>query len=878
MPVSATTVTQYYTGIFRQAPSAAVSAAYQAMTNDAAALNSMLSAANVQVDPVVRLYQTAFNRVPDSAGMTAWVVPYSTGGITLQAIANGFTQSTEFTTLYPTSMSNAQFVGALYYNILQRTGEDAGINGWVNALNSGAQTRAQVLLGFSESAEFKALIGPNVDVFLTGTANNTATYTGSLFSQNGAGTTTTFTLSVNADGPGAVPPAVNTTGTSGADEYNGAVGANEAGSTLNSFDNIAGGSGTDTVNARVVAGGLITAPVMSSVEIVNVSNAANAGDGGINLASTTGVTNVNIVNAVVGSTTSITNISATGVTLGLDNADGTSQFNISGAASRTGTSDAYSITIANGSGSGGTPAVLDIDDGAGAADATFENVNIATSGAASYITPTLGASSYRVFTVTGTAAVATTAQAGQSQAYGLTIADAGGGNAMAALRTITASGMTGTGGINVVASGSTQTTLAFTGSGGNDRVVVAGAVANAANSFNLNGGAGTSDIVAVAGAITQYTSAANLTLVTTLNAAVANGFEGLEITQNDWTDLNANNVNFSNFVFSGTSGGLAASAATVNVQTGDVFTVTQDWTGGANVDTFTFAGSVAGQSTTLNLVGGVDIAAAGTGNALTFSNGITSVTLNSSNIYGATTANTVTAATTVAAIDNASATNFTATGGVGLTIGAVAGLAAPIGFTQAVNFNASALTGVLRIAGSTSADAIVGGTAADIIYGRGGNDQLTGNGGADQYRFIAAADGTDTITDFATTGTDAIGILQGFMNVAGTTATQAGATLAAASYIDTVNNISAMTAAVCDLRVVELQTGLTAAQIAAQTSVDAMAAVVLLFNTTTGRGEVWYDTDWNDAGTRTQLATLDNVTALTGVTALTNSNFVEFVV
>lgn len=94
MTVSATIVNQYYTGIFRQAPSTAVSTAYQAMSNDAAALNSMLSAANLQVDPIVRLYQTAFNRLPDNAGMTAWVVPFSTGAITLQSIANGFTTST----------------------------------------------------------------------------------------------------------------------------------------------------------------------------------------------------------------------------------------------------------------------------------------------------------------------------------------------------------------------------------------------------------------------------------------------------------------------------------------------------------------------------------------------------------------------------------------------------------------------------------------------------------------------------------------------------------------------------------------------------------------------------------------------------------------
>ena len=243
MTVPAATVTQYYTGIFRQAPSAAVATAYGAMSDAATALGSMIAAANLQVDPVVRLYQTAFNRVPDSAGMTAWVVPFSTGAITLQAIANGFTQSTEFTTLYPTSMSNAQYVGALYQNILQRNGEDAGIKSWTDALNSGALTRAQVLLGFSESAEFVKNVSTNVDAFLTQCANNTETYTGSLFNQGGSSTVQNFTI--NAD---------NLIGGAGNDVFAGIVQIDALGqdqSTLQSFDSVTGGTGTDTLSVQL---------------------------------------------------------------------------------------------------------------------------------------------------------------------------------------------------------------------------------------------------------------------------------------------------------------------------------------------------------------------------------------------------------------------------------------------------------------------------------------------------------------------------------------------------------------------------------------------------------------------------------------------------
>lgn len=304
MTVSATIVTQYYTGIFRQAPSAAVSSAYQAMANDAAALNSMLSAANLTVDPVVRLYQTAFNRLPDNAGFTAWVVPFSTGQLALQTIANGFTQSTEFTTLYPTSMTNSQYVGALYWNILQRAGEDAGMKGWVDALNSGALTRAQVLLGFSESGEFTKNIEPSVNTFLTSIANtalanqgNASLYTGSLFDQAGA-PTTTWNLTTNID---------TFVATAASNVFNGSLGT---GATLNSFDTIQGsGQSTfnlvDSTNAVFGATSIPASATISGMTTVNLSRsgAAGATTNAATVANTTfgtGVQTFNLVDAGTG--------------------------------------------------------------------------------------------------------------------------------------------------------------------------------------------------------------------------------------------------------------------------------------------------------------------------------------------------------------------------------------------------------------------------------------------------------------------------------------------------------------------------------------------------------------------------------------------------
>ncbi len=319
MTVSATTVTQYYTGIFRQAPSDAVKAGYQAMANDAAALNSMLSAANLQVDPVIRLYQTAFNRLPDNAGMTAWVVPYSTGAITLQAISNGFTQSTEFTTLYPASMSNAQYVGALYWNILQRQGEDAGIKGWVNALNSGALTRAQVLLGFSESAEFTAKVEPGVNSFLSNIAKTpiaeqgaATLYTGNLFDQSGGGLPgETYTLTTNIE---------TIVGTPNNDTFNGVI--NGAKSTYLTGDILDGAGGTNVLNVTVadVVTTADTAVQLSNIQTVNLRGLVN-GTNPIDAALWTGVKTIATSNSLavgdlavenVASQVSVSNVASAG--------------------------------------------------------------------------------------------------------------------------------------------------------------------------------------------------------------------------------------------------------------------------------------------------------------------------------------------------------------------------------------------------------------------------------------------------------------------------------------------------------------------------------------------------------------------------------------
>ncbi|MBX3539247.1 MAG: DUF4214 domain-containing protein, partial [Chelatococcus sp.] len=79
MTIPADIVIQRYEGILRSTPSEAQVAAYSDSPSVEALDNALLAAATVTVDPVVRLYQAVFGRVPDSDGLNFWVAAYDGG-------------------------------------------------------------------------------------------------------------------------------------------------------------------------------------------------------------------------------------------------------------------------------------------------------------------------------------------------------------------------------------------------------------------------------------------------------------------------------------------------------------------------------------------------------------------------------------------------------------------------------------------------------------------------------------------------------------------------------------------------------------------------------------------------------------------------------
>ncbi|MYM68409.1 DUF4214 domain-containing protein [Pseudoduganella sp. FT55W] len=106
-----------------------------------------------------RIYQAAFNRTPDLAGLGYWLY-HMDRGVSLLDVAAGFVDSAEFKALYGAAPTNSEIVARLYQNVLHRAGEAAGLAYWTNILDNKLDSVASVLAQFSESAEnVAALVG-----------------------------------------------------------------------------------------------------------------------------------------------------------------------------------------------------------------------------------------------------------------------------------------------------------------------------------------------------------------------------------------------------------------------------------------------------------------------------------------------------------------------------------------------------------------------------------------------------------------------------------------------------------------------------------------------------------------------------------------------
>jgi len=105
------------------------------------------------VDPQIRrLYLAAFLRPPERVGLDYWTAQRAQGR-DLFSIADHFAHSDEFVARYG-PLTNRGYVDRIYRNVLGRAPDPEGHNWWTRQLDSG-RTRGWLLVGFSESAEYR---------------------------------------------------------------------------------------------------------------------------------------------------------------------------------------------------------------------------------------------------------------------------------------------------------------------------------------------------------------------------------------------------------------------------------------------------------------------------------------------------------------------------------------------------------------------------------------------------------------------------------------------------------------------------------------------------------------------------------------------------
>lgn len=115
------------------------------------------------VDPTARLYRAFLGRTPDAGGLKFWIGRRRSGKSSLSQMADSFAVSKEFTSKYGT-LANRQFVLRIYTDVLGRTPDLRGVDYWTGKLDRKTRTRGAVMIGFSDSNEYKVKQANNTDV------------------------------------------------------------------------------------------------------------------------------------------------------------------------------------------------------------------------------------------------------------------------------------------------------------------------------------------------------------------------------------------------------------------------------------------------------------------------------------------------------------------------------------------------------------------------------------------------------------------------------------------------------------------------------------------------------------------------------------------
>lgn len=836
------------------------------------------------VDPVFRLYQSAFGRVPESDAAVRFYADLLRGGqATVTSLANNFSASPEFVARYGSAGPNAAYVTALYVNVLGRTPAASEVDWYL----ASGMTTSQMLQGFSQSPEFQTRSGPAVDAFLNSNALGTASFTGPLQIVTAG---QTFTLTNSQD---------TLTGTAGNDTFNAGVAIAADGTTevqtLQSFDTINGGNGIDTLN--VTLNGTAVTPVLSSVENVSVRAVK---DTTLALGSSTGVTTVTVENSTAVATVTGVGNAALVVANQVKNAafDGSTATNLSLTVNAVGKSDALNvIDLGTATAAKATSAAITL---------TNAHVDINSTQADVLTSASIAATGTNTLKFTDSAATLTS----------LTVTGAGSvnvsGQALVKVATLTV----GDGGITFTNGDSTATTFSATTGAGKDTLTVDGA-----NVKSISTGAGndsvTTAVAALAATATVDLGAGDDTLTlhaaptagatltggegkdtivlaaadygtisgfAAANLAKITGFEVLSI-----TDVLADAANINLSKISGVT-----SFQTVGVETGKAATVSDVGANSSVVlkgDLKTNDGALTvtlkdatGSSDVLNVTINTRITQNNDGTVDTFSptvkltaNGVETLNVVSTGFLSTevTAGSKTDVASNTLTLTNNNLTTLNITGDQAFSFTAAAGM------TKLATVDASGLTAggatinvgdvtaadaiVVKITGSAGADVITGGAKADVINAGAGNDVVTGGLGADNIT-LGAGNDTAAYTAVAQSTLANLDIITDFQaNTVGATTTNIVRAIATvADRNGDVLRFDVDTGILSGGTRVSIQSNAADATTAvANIASETADLFIAVLDSSTGR----LYTDWDSDGV------VDSVIQLTGVTTITAAAF-----
>lgn len=716
----------------------------------------------------------------------------------------------------------------------------------------------------------------------------------------------TFTLTTNQD---------VVTGTAGADSFVASVAVLQGGATtdtLQSFDQIDGGAGSDTLNVTLNATpAAAVTPSLTSVETVNLRA---TGAVTLNLSASTGVTAVNVDNSTAVATLTSIGGAAVGV------ANQKQNVNINGS---TATALALNLDTV------GTSATdITVDIGSATANAATSFAITANNAHVTLVETTASAATTSA-TIAGTGSNEITfAAADLASLTSVTTSGAGSvdlrGGALAAVKTLTggdgglkATVTNATAGAVTATTGGGADTLSFVGAGVKSVSAGAGKDSVSVNTSNLSAtstvdlGAG-DDSLTFATAGFQFAAGATLTggdgtdtigmtkadyatisAYTAANLAKVTGFEVLSISD---ALVTGDTLDVSKIA------GIVSFTAAAGVTTGNTATASNL---GAN-STVTLAGAAANNGTltaTLKTDTSADAMTLVINKDFTDNNDTTSTASAATTAFTAADVETLTVNSTgkntslpFTAVDGYKADTITntlnLTGSNKLTGITVTGdqalvLSSTAAMTKLATVDASANTGGLTFDGSLAdmttatssvamtitgsataansvigtgrADTIVGGAKADTLVGGGGADAMTGGAGNDIFAYSVPNDSTlinlDTIADFSANT---------FGNgTAGAAGTGAGAVASRTGDVIQLDVAAAQAG-------VGVKVGVQANSSDAQTFLQNVAAdataneVGVALDSSSGRLYI----DWDSNGTA------DSVIQLTGATTITAAAFV----